>query len=309
MPELPNIVTYIEALEERVLGARLERITLYHPFLLRSVEPPPESCHGQTVSALHRAGKQIGLELSGGQFIALHLMIAGRLKWLEKPPASRGGKAVLADFAFSSGVLRLTEAGSKRRAALRILPDRPTFEGLRRGGVEPLECSTETLAQALGRENHTLKRALTDPRIVSGIGNAYSDEILHAAGLSPFLLTGSATGAQIETLHNAIIRVLNEWITLLRTERDTAFPGTVTAFHPQMSVHGRFDQPCPVCGTTIQRIRYAENETNYCPRCQTEGKVYADRALSRLLKNDWPRDIDELERLSERGGVDRRNSG
>ncbi len=309
MPELPNIVSYLEALEERVLDARLKRIRIYHPFLLRSVEPTPESCHGQTVSALHRAGKQIVFELEGGQFVALHLMIAGRLKWLEKEPSSRGGKAVLADFEFSPGVLRLTEAGSKRRAALRILPDRPAFENLRRGGIEPLECSTESFAQALRRENHTLKRALTDPRIVSGIGNAYSDEILHAAGLSPFLLTRSATDAQIEALHSAVIRVLNEWITLLRTERGTAFPGRVTAFHPQMSVHGRFDQPCPVCGTTIQRIRYAENETNYCPRCQTEGRVYADRALSKLLKNDWPRSIEELERLSERSHADRQNPG
>lgn len=300
MPELPDIITYIEALEERVLGSRLDRISLYHPFLLRTVEPQPEACHGQSVLAVHRSGKQIVLELEGDLYIALHLMIAGRLKWLERAPASRGGKPVLADFAFSSGWLRLSEAGSKRRAALRIVPDRGAFENLHRGGVEPLECSADAFARALRSENHTLKRALTDPRIVSGIGNAYSDEILHEARLSPFLLTGAATDTQLSALHAATVRIVETWIELLRAERSGAFPAKVTAFHPDMSVHGRFGTPCPVCGTTIQRIRYAENETNYCPRCQTGGTIYADRALSRLLKSDWPRDIEELERLDER---------
>lgn len=297
MPELPDIVNYIEAARELTVGSPLTHITVHHPFLLRTVSPSPQECAGRIVTGIRRVGKQIVFELEGELFAAIHLMIAGRLVW-----AARAGsrKGTLAELAFSRGTMRLTEAGTKRRAALRILAGAEALTALDRGGVEPLECSTDEFAAALRRENRTLKRALTDPRLVSGIGNAYSDEILHAARLSPFLRTGALPDETIARLHSAVRETLVTWIDRLRAERAGGFPARVTAFHPAMGVHGRYGKPCPACGTAVQRIRYAENEANYCPRCQTDGRVYADRALSRLLKDDWPRTVEELERSVER---------
>ena len=296
MPELPDIANYVEALSEVTAGARLERIVVRHPFLLRTVSPPPDDCAGRPVRAVHRVGKQVALELDGGLFAAVHLMIAGRLSWLPTGKTARAWKGLLAELVFSTGTLGLTEAGTQRRAALRIFGSADELAALDRGGVELLSCTPEELAAALRRENHTIKRALTDPRLVSGVGNAYSDEILHAARVSPFARTASLTDEEIATLHGTARAVLTEWTERLRAERAGGFPKKVTAFHPAMAVHGRFGAPCPVCGTAVQRIRYAENECNYCPRCQTDGKLYADRALSRLLKSDWPATIEELER-------------
>ncbi len=312
MPELPDIVNYVDALRDTIGGARLERIAVVHPFLLRTVTPTTEACEGRAVTGLHRVGKQIAVELEGELFIAIHLMIAGRLAWVpgRQSRATRGGaagretggrggrgKSLLGEVLFSTGTLRITEAGTQRRAAMRILSGTDALMSLDRGGRDVLLCTAVELAETLRRENHTLKRALTDPRLISGVGNAYSDEILHAARLSPFLRTVALSDGQIAALHEAARTVLSAWTERLRTERAGGFPRKVTAFHPAMAVHGKFGEPCPNCGTPVQRIRYAENECNYCPRCQTEGKVYADRALSRLLKDDWPRSIEELERL------------
>jgi formamidopyrimidine-DNA glycosylase len=291
-------------------------MVIRHPFLLRTVSPPIVECEERIVKALHRVGKQIVVELDGNLFVAIHLMIAGRLAWLPRerggltapggavgraggagPSGGRGGKGLLGEIEFSTGTLRITEAGTQRRAALRILAGTDALSTLDRGGRDLLVSTTEELAQVLRRESHTLKRALTDPRLISGVGNAYSDEILHAARLSPFVRTATLSDGQIVALHEAARTVLAAWTDRLRTERAGGFPRKVTAFHPAMAVHGKYGEPCPDCGTPIQRIRYAENESNYCPRCQTDGKVYADRALSRLLKGDWPRSVEELERL------------
>jgi formamidopyrimidine-DNA glycosylase len=294
VPELPDITVYIDALEERLRGHRLERARLKSPFLVRSVDPPIAAAEGRVVERLLRLGKRIVFGLEGDLFLVLHLMIAGRLKWGD-PGAGIPGKLGLAAFDFDSGTLLLTEAGSKKRASLHLVRGEAGLQPFLRGGIEPLDADAAMFATALRSENHTLKRALTDPRLFSGIGNAYSDEILHRARLSPMALTTKLDDAQVERLHAATQATLRDWIARLRQERGAGFPERVTAFRPGMAVHGRFDEPCPDCGTAIQRIVYAENECNYCPRCQTGGRLLADRALSRLLKDDWPRTIDELE--------------
>lgn len=293
MPELPDIVVYLEALERRILGQRLERVVLRSPFLLRTVDPPIGSAVGRTVQALTRIGKRIVVDLGDELYVVIHLMIAGRFRWLvagAKPP----GKLALAAFEFADGTLVLTEAGTKRRAALHVIQGKAQLAAVDRGGLEVLTSSVEAFGERLRSENHTLKRALTDPRLFSGIGNAYSDEILHAARLSPLMLTGRIGGEEIARLHAATIATLNHWTAELRRETGEGFPARVTAFRAGMAVHGRFNLPCPVCRSPVQRIRYAENETNYCARCQTEGRLLRDRALSRLLKNDWPKSLDEL---------------
>ena len=294
MPELPDVVVYLEALEQRILGATLVRLRLLSPFLLRTATPPIAAAEGKRVETLRRIGKRIVIELEEQLFLVLHLMIAGRLRWLgprDKPPA----RITLALLEFSSGVLAVTEAGTKRRASLHLVQGDQALAQFHAGGLEPLDCDLAAFAQRLRRENHTLKRALTDPRLFSGIGNAYSDEILHRARLSPVALTGALTEEQIERLHLATRATLTDWTQRLRGIAGTGFPEKVTAFREGMAVHGRFGQPCPVCGAPVQRIVYAENETDYCARCQTGGRILADRALSRLLKASWPRNIDELE--------------
>jgi formamidopyrimidine-DNA glycosylase len=294
MPELPDIVVYIERLEPRVLGQVLQRVRLISPFLLRSVEPPLAAVEDRPVTALRRLGKRIVLAVEPDLFLVLHLMIAGRLHW--KPPSAAPPRKVgLAAFDFPTGTLTLTEAGSKRRASLHLVRGEAELAAHHRSGLEVLEANGEQFRTALRRENHTLKRALTDPRLFSGIGNAYSDEILHRARLSPVALTQRVSAEETARLFAATQETLREWIDRLRREVGDGFPEKVTAFRPAMAVHGRFGQPCPTCGTAVQRIVYADNETNYCPRCQTGGKVLADRSLSRLLKGDWPRTIEELE--------------
>lgn len=293
MPELPDVVLYLEALDTRIAGATLERIRLASPFLLRTVEPAPASLTGRKVTGLRRLGKRIVIGLEGEIFLVIHLMIAGRFKWLPAG-AKIPGKLGLAAFDFDRGTLLLTEAGSKRRASLHIVAGEEALRALDPGGLEPLEMSREQFRDALTLERHTLKRTLTDPHVFSGIGNAYSDEILHRARLSPVQMTTNLPAEEIERLYDAVRAVLVEWIERLRTETGTRFPEKVTAFRPEMAVHGRYNLPCPVCGTPVQRIVYAENETNYCARCQTGGRLLADRALSRLLHGDWPRSIDEL---------------
>ena len=295
MPELPDIAVYIEALEERVRGRRLEAIRLRSPFLVRSVDPPIAAAEARRVECLLRLGKRIAFGLEGNLFLVLHLMIAGRLKWGEKG-MKIPGRLGLAAFDFDSGTLLLTEAGSKKRASLHLVRGEAGLEPLRRGGLEVLGADPGAFVAALRRESHTLKRALTDPRLFSGIGNAYSDEILHRARLSPMALTSRLDDDEIERLREATVATLTGWIDRLRAEAGDEFPEKVTAFRPGMAVHGRFGEPCPQCGTAVQRIVYAENECNYCPRCQTEGRLLADRALSRLLKDDWPRTIEELEK-------------
>ncbi len=294
MPELPDIVVYLDALERSILGATLERVRILNPFVLRTVTPPISAAEGARVRSLRRIGKRVVIGLEPDLYLVLHLMIAGRLRWL---PA--GGKLpariTLAAFEFSSGVLVLTEAGTKRRAALHLVRGEAALAQFDAGGLDVLDADLQTFAQRLTAERHTLKRALTDPRIFSGIGNAYSDEILHRARLSPVALTGTLSNEQIHGLHEAVRATLQEWTARLRAEAGGGFPEKVTAFREQMAVHGRFGKPCPVCGAPVQRIVYAENETNYCARCQTGGKILADRALSRLLKASWPRNIDELE--------------
>jgi formamidopyrimidine-DNA glycosylase len=293
MPELPDIAVYIEALEQRISGATLTATRITHPFLLRTFEPPLTALHGRRVVALRRVGKRIAVGFEGDLWLVLHLMIAGRLHWFA-PGARKTGRAALAYFTFDTGTLTLTEAGSKRRASLYVFASTGELERHDPGGLEVLEVPYEKFREALLAENHTLKRSLTDPHAFSGIGNAYSDEILHRARLSPITLTQKLDDAGVRRLYEAIRVVIPEWIDRLRSEASQQFPEGVTAFRPQMAVHGRFGKPCPVCGAPVQRIRYAENETNYCPGCQTGGRILADRSLSRLLKDDWPRTIDEL---------------
>jgi len=297
--ELPDIVVYLEALEGRVVGQRLQAIRLGNPFLLRTVRPTPAEFAGRRVLGLRRLGKRIVLECEGERFIVLHLMIAGRLHW-RRAAAPLRGKNALAAFDFADGALILTEAGSQRRASLHLVAGEAGLREHDRGGLEPLEATRSDFRAALTRENHTLKRALTDPRLFSGIGNAYSDEILHRARLSPLKWTSRLTDEESAALHAATGEVLREWIQRLRTAAGDGFPKRVTAFHPQMAVHGKFGRPCPACGGSVARIRYAANEANYCPACQTGGKLLADRALSRLLKDDWPRTMQELEEQRRR---------
>ena len=294
MPELPDVVVYIEHLGTRLAGRTLTRLRLLNPFVLRSVNPPIASAEGKRVLGLRRIGKRIVFELEGGLFLVLHLMIAGRLRWLAsgaKPP----GRISLAVFEFDNATLLLTEAGTKRRASIHLVEGEAALAAMDPGGLEVLEARLEDFAARLKADRHTLKRALTDPHLFSGIGNAYSDEILHRAKLSPFAQTQSLSEAEVRRLHDAARATLAEWTERLREEAGADFPEKVTAFREGMAVHGRFRKPCPVCGSPVQRIVYADNETNYCARCQTGGKVLADRALSRLLKASWPRSIDELE--------------
>ena len=295
MPELPDLTVYLEALEQRLLGQRLERVQIVSPFLLRTAEPPVQSAEGRHVTGFRRIGKRLAIGLEGDLWLVFHLMIAGRLHWYERRTAPPK-RAVLARFQFGNGTLTLTESGTRRRASLRAIEGEAALQQLDPGGIELLESSLAQFAQRLRSESHTLKCALTDPRLFSGIGNAYSDEILHAARLSPLTLTSRIDDAAVEGLYQAARAQLHLWTGRLRTHGAGEFPEKVTAFRPDMSVHGRFGLPCPVCGTKVQRIRYADNETNYCARCQTGGRLLADRALSRLLKQDWPRDIDALER-------------
>lgn len=294
MPELPDIVVYVERLAALVGGRPLERVRLASPFLLRTVAPPLADAEGRTVRGVRRMGKRIVIELDGELFLVLHLMIAGRLHWRDAG-AKVPGKVGLAAFDFPSGTLLLTEAGSTKRASLHVVHGGSGLAAFDRGGLEVLEADVPSFRAALTRGNHTLKRALTDPTCLSGIGNAYSDEILHRASLSPFALTHRLTGEEVERLFAAAREVLEQWVERLRREAGDRFPEKVTAFREGMAVHGRFGKPCPACGSRVQRIVYAANEANYCARCQTGGKLLADRALSRLLKGDWPRTLDELE--------------
>jgi formamidopyrimidine-DNA glycosylase len=293
LPELPDIVVYVEALEKRVVGHTLEKIRVAKPFLVRTVDPPLSALEGRQVESVRRVGKRIAIGFDDDLWLVVHLMIAGRLRWLDKG-AKVPGKIGLAAFDFDNGSLILTEAGTTRRASLYVLRGEEQLDEMQRGGLEVLGATVEQFAERLRFENHTLKRSLTDPRLFSGIGNAYSDEILHRARLSPVKHTNRLTDDEIARLFAATKEILEEWVDRLRTETGDRFPEKVTAFRPEMAVHGRYGQPCPVCSTPVQRIRYASNETNYCPRCQTEGRLLADRALSRLLKQDWPKSIDEL---------------
>jgi len=294
MPELPDISVYAEALAERVVGQPLTAVRLFNAFLLRTAVPPVEATFGKRVMATSRLGKRIVLELEDDLFLVLHLMIAGRLRWLA--PASRlPGRITQAAFDFPTGQLAFTEAGTRRRASLHVVAGRDALAGLDPGGLEVMSAGFEAFAGRLTAENHTLKRVLTDPHVYSGIGNAYSDEILHRARLSPIAHSQKLSAPEIARLHAAVQTVLGEWTARLRAEAGSGFPEGVTAFREDFAVHGKFKQPCPVCGAPVQRIVYAENETNYCARCQTGGVVLADRALSRLLKKSWPRSIDDLE--------------
>jgi formamidopyrimidine-DNA glycosylase len=296
VPELPDIELYLHALKSRIVGQRLDRVRLASPFLVRSVDPPIDQAHGKKVLSLRRLGKRLVWELEGDLYLVIHLMIAGRFKWLDRG-AKIPGKVGLAAFDFENGSLVLTEAGSKRRASVYLVRGERELAAHNPGGLEVLTSSVRDFGDALTRENHTLKRALTDPHLLSGVGNAYSDEILHAAGLSPMLLTNKLTPEQIESLHAHTIGILTKWRDDLIAETGDKFPEKVTAFREGMAAHGRYGKPCPVCGTEIQRIQYADNEANYCPTCQTGGKLLADRGLSRLLKGDWPKSLEELERL------------
>ena len=293
MPELPDVAVYVEALERRVVGHRLDEIRLSSPFVLRTVVPPVAAAQGQRVTGVRRLGKRIVVALENEIFLVLHLMIAGRLRWLArgtKPPA----RITLATFAFDTGMLAFTEAGTRKRASLHLVQGPAALAAFDRGGAELDDIDAAAFAARLKQENHTLKRALTDPRLFSGIGNAYSDEILHRARLSPLALTHKLSTEETERLFASAKSVLAEWTERLRREAGEDFPEGVTAFRPQMAVHGRFGKPCPDCGAPVQRIVYSDNETNYCANCQTRGTVLADRALSRLLKASWPRSIDEL---------------
>ncbi|MEO8098001.1 MAG: DNA-formamidopyrimidine glycosylase family protein [Acidobacteriota bacterium] len=298
MPELPDITVYMEALERRIVGTTLLRVEVAGPFLLRTADVAPAACEGHVVKTLQRIGKRIAIGLDHDVWMVLHLMIAGRLHWstkVKKPD----GRRTLAAFTFGAGCLTLTEAGSRKRAALHIVST-AGLAAMDPGGIDAMDASLEEFARVLTSANHTLKRSLTDPHLFSGIGNAYSDEILHRAGLSPVLLTSRISGDEIARLQAALRTVLGEWIERLRAEAGDGFPEGVTAFRPEMAVHGRYGLPCPVCGTKVQRIRYASNETNYCPQCQTGGRLLADRALSRLLREDWPRSLEELEEMRRR---------
>lgn len=298
MPELPDITVYVESLESRIAGATLKNIRLNNPFLLRTATPPIASAEGRRVTGVRRMGKRIVISLDGDFHLVIHLMVAGRLKWLPagaKPP----GKSALAVFEFDAGSLVFTEAGTKRRASLHFMAGITAVEALHAGGIEVLGVDLEAFARRLRAENHTLKRALTDPHIFSGVGNAYSDEILHDARMSPARLTQKMTPEEFARLHASVERVLNLWADKLRSELGSdGFPEQVTAFREGMAVHGRYGQPCPVCGAKVQRIAYADHETNYCANCQTGGKLLADRSLSRLLRDDWPKTLAELEERS-----------
>ncbi len=299
MPELPDIVVYIEALERRILGQVLENIRIVSPFLLRTVDPPLASAQGKRVRELRRIGKRIAIGLDDDLWLVLHLMIAGRLHW-QKRGAKVSRPRGLAAFDFSNGTLVWTEAGSQKRASLHVVRGEAGLSALDPGGLEVLDADLDRFAAVLTSANHTLKRALTDPRLFSGIGNAYSDEILFEAKLSPLALTQKLSREEIERLYNAVRSTLTRWVGELREESGDGFPEKVTAFRENMAVHGRYKLPCVRCGAKIQRIRYAANETNYCPQCQTNGKLLADRALSRLLREDWPRTIEELELLTKK---------
>ena len=294
MPELPDILAYLEALRPRVVGQPIERARILSPFVLRTVEPAFSEVEGQRVAALDRLGKRIVLTLDGDLRVVIHLMIAGRLRWRARD-GKLFGRITLAAFDFPAGTLALTEAGTKRRASIHLVRGEAALEPFRRGGLNVLEITQDEFAERLRSESHTLKRALTDPRLFDGIGNAYSDEILHRARLSPLQLTRRLDDEGVGQLYESVQATLREWIERLRAEARAAFPEKVTAFRAGMAVHGRFQQPCPVCGAPVQRIRYADNETNYCARCQTGGRLLADRAMSRLLKEDWPRTLEELE--------------
>jgi formamidopyrimidine-DNA glycosylase len=296
MPELPDVTVYIEALSERVLKQPIQKIRIGSPFVLRSFEPPISAAEGKKVLALRRLGKRIVFQLDDDLFLIVHLMIAGRFHW--KPKGAKiARKYGQAAFDFPHGTLLLTEAGTKKRASIHLVRGEAALQEHDPGGLEVLDATLDEFRQALTRENHTLKRSLTDPHVFSGIGNAYSDEILHSAKLSPIRLTQQMTAAEIERLYHAVRESLVEWIERLRKERGTGFPEKVTAFRPDMAVHGKYRKPCPVCGSPVQRIVHAENETNYCAKCQTSGKLLADRSLSRLLKDDWPRTLEELEEI------------
>ena len=296
MPELPDVTVYVEALQARVQGQKLLGVRVASPFVVRTFDPPLSAAAGRRVLGLKRLGKRIVFELEGGLFLVIHLMIAGRFKWLESK-ARIPGKLGLAALDFESGTLLLTEAATRKRASIHLARSLDEFQ---RGGIEPLQVTLAEFDKALRAENHTLKRALTDPRLFSGIGNAYSDEILHRAKLSPAMLTQKLSGSEAQRLFEATRAVLIEWTDRLREDAKVKFPEKVTAFRPEMAVHGKYKQPCPVCGTAVQRIAYADNETNYCPRCQTGGKLLSDRSLARLLHDDWPRTIEELEERSNR---------
>ncbi len=299
MPELPDILAYLDALESRIVGQTLERVRVASVSLLRTVDPPLSAVDGRVVRELRRVGKRIAIGLDGDFWLVIHLMIAGRLHW-RMPAAKLGGRNQLAAFDFPAGTLVLTEAGSKRRATLSVLRGAEALAALDPGGIDVFAVDLEAFRTAVGAESHTLKRALTDPHIVSGIGNAYSDEILHAARLSPVALTSKLTPEQWQRLYDATRETLQRWSETLRAEAKDGFPEHVTAFRDDMAVHGRFGKPCPQCGQPVQRIRYASNETNYCARCQTRGTLLADRALSRLLKADWPRTLEEMEERKRR---------
>jgi formamidopyrimidine-DNA glycosylase len=299
MPELPDIAAYICALEPRIVGRPLEHVRIASVFLLRTAQPPIANVEGHTVRELRRIGKRIAMGLDNDLWLVLHLMIAGRLHW--RPPGAKlAGRNSLAAFDFPNGSLVLTEAGTKRRASLHVFRDEESLRSIDPGGIDVFTSDFDSFRSALIAENRTLKRALTDPRILSGVGNAYSDEILHAAQLSPILLTHKLQQPEWERLFTATRGILQHWINKLQSEANSGFPEKVTAFRKDMAVHGRYGEPCPRCGEKVQRIRYADNETNYCARCQTGGKVLADRSLSRLLGSDWPRTLDELEALKRR---------
>jgi formamidopyrimidine-DNA glycosylase len=296
VPELPDVTLYVEAIARRVIGQPVTGYAIKSVFALRSVDPPLDALVGRVVLGVRRLGKRVVLDVDDDLHLVVHLMIAGRFRWI--PAGARAkvpARITLAEFEFPPGTLVLTEAGTKRRASIHLVRGAGALTPFERGGLEPLDATRDEFAERLARENHTLKRSLTDPRLFSGIGNAYSDEILHRARLSPLKLTSRLTADEVTRLHDATRATLTEWTDRLRAEVGDGFPEKVTAFHDGMAVHGRYREPCPVCGTAVQRIRYRDNETNYCPRCQTEGRLLADRALSRLLHNDWPRTVEELE--------------
>ncbi len=304
MPEYPDLTVYLEALEPRVKGQPLQRLRLGSPFVLRSVEPPLAALEGRVVRELRRLGKRLVFGLDGGIFVVIHLMVAGRLQWKE-PGAKLPGRAGLAAFDFPTGALVLTEVSTKKRASIHLVHGEAGLKALDRGGLEVMTAHLDDFAQRLRLESHTLKRALTDPRLFAAIGNAYSDEILHRARLSPVKLTRALTGEECGRLFEATRAVLSEWTARLKAEVGDGWPEKVTAFRPEMAVHGRHKEPCPVCGAAVQRIVHAENETNYCPRCQTQGRLLADRSLSRLLKEDWPATLEELEEYVASRGAPR----